>query len=114
MSGIIAFSEKSAETWLVAGWAFRQIFEDIAAQESDDAEMMKEFELAKAFGGLRVYELVQPLRLRTTQAIRRVVSDILSGKMQSGINAKPYGDKRTIEQYQKALQELLTMMPIPE
>jgi hypothetical protein len=114
MGVTIAFSEKSDEIWLVAGWAFRQVFEDIAIRESEDIEMMREFQLAEALNGLHVDKLEPPLRLRTVNAIRRTASDILSGRLQSGIHAKAYGDERTVEQYRNALQELLAMIPASE
>jgi hypothetical protein len=111
MSGVISFSENPDEIWLVAGWAFRQIFEDISAQESDDAEMMKEFEIAEALNGLHVDKLAPSLKLRTTNSIKRTASDILAGKTRSGIHAKPYGDERTVRQYNEALRKLLAAIP---
>jgi hypothetical protein len=35
MAGI-SFSDKPEETWVVAGWAFRQVLEDVASTYPDD------------------------------------------------------------------------------
>ncbi len=107
MSGLIAFSDKPEEIWLMAGWVFRQVLEDVASQQSADNEMLEKFEVAKATGGLHVRTMQAQLRVRTTNAIKETVSDILGGKRLSAIRHKRYGDQRTIDQYHSALQELM-------
>jgi hypothetical protein len=49
--GAIAFSRKPEESWVVAGWAFRQALDDVASHHREDAEITKEFEEAKALSG---------------------------------------------------------------
>jgi hypothetical protein len=107
MSGVIAFSDEPEESWVMAGWVFRQVLEDVASQHSADTEMLAKFEVAEAIGGLHVRTMESQLKVRTTNAIKETVSDILSGKKLSGIRQKPYGDQRKIDQYHSALQELM-------
>lgn len=109
--GAIAFSTKPEESWVVAGWAFRQILDDIAAQHPDDSEITRKFEEAKALSGLMVYRLRPDLAAKVTSAIKNVVAGILSGKIRSGIVDQQYGDERTVQEYRKGLQQLLETIP---
>lgn len=112
--GAIGFSDKSEHSWVVAGWAFRQVLDDVISQYPDDSEMVKEFAQAKMFSGLSV-ELLEPaFAARVTSAIRQTVTGILSGGVRSGIHDQPYGDARTVEQYHGALRELLQVIPSPK
>jgi hypothetical protein len=113
MSGVIAFSSEPQDIWLKAGWAFRQVLDDVSTQHPDDSEMAEEFESAKALSGLHIDMLDPDLATRVTKAIRSVVEGILSGTIRSGIHDKIYGDARTIAQYKEALRELLNMLPAP-
>lgn len=108
--GAIAFSNKAVESWAVAGWAFRQILDDVASQHPHDVEMTREFEEAKAIGGLIVYKLERNVANRVTSAIREVVVGILSGTVRSGLMDRTYGNERTVEEYQKGLQQLLMVL----
>jgi hypothetical protein len=42
--GAIAFLKKPEESWVVAGWALRQILDDTASQSREDSEIATEFE----------------------------------------------------------------------
>lgn len=109
--GAIAFSKKPEESWVVAGWAFRQILDDVAAQYPNDAEMIKELNDAKALGGLMVYFLPPDIAARVLDAIKHVVSGILSGTIKTGLGSHPYGDKSTLQEYKVGLQQLLGVIP---
>ena len=109
--GAIAFSTKPEESWVVAGWAFRQVLDDTASQYPDDFEMAKEFEEAKAISGLMVYRLRPDLAAKVTSAIKNVVAGILSGQIRSGIVDQRYGDERTAREYRKGLQQLMETIP---
>jgi hypothetical protein len=105
MGGVISFSDRPDEIWLIAGWVFRQVLEDVASRHSTDNEMLAKFEEAEAYSAL-IVDMIEPqLKFRTTNAIKETVSDILNGNGPSGIRQKPYGDKRTIDQYHEALRE---------
>lgn len=108
---VIAFSDKPEEIWCVAGWAFRQVLDDVIAQHSGDAEMADEFFLSETQSGLHIDSLEPGLALRVTNAIRNVATGILSGAIRSGIHDQAYRDASTVEQYRKALQELLASFP---
>ena len=112
--GTIAFSTRPEQCWAVAGWAIRQILDDVASQYPQDSEIAKEFEGAKAIDGLMVYLLRPDLATRVTNAIRKVATGILSETIRSGIGDQPYGDARTVEQYREALRELIKAIPPPE
>jgi hypothetical protein len=109
--GAIAFSKKPEESWVVAGWTFRQILDDTARQHPEDSEMATEFEAAKAISGLMVYMLQPDLAARTTRAIREVATGILSGEIRSGIVDQRYGNEQTVLEYRKGLQMLLEAIP---
>jgi hypothetical protein len=109
--GAIAFSEKPEESWVVAGWAFRQVLDDVASRHPEDSEMAKEFEEAKAISGLIVYKLQPGFAARLTSAIREVATGVLSGTIQSGIVDQPYSDEGTVQEYRKGLQQLLESIP---
>jgi hypothetical protein len=79
--GAIAFSTKPEESWVVAGWAFRQVLDDTASQHPKDSEMAERFAEAKAIGGLMVYMLEPYFATRVTNAIRDVATGILSGNI---------------------------------
>jgi hypothetical protein len=108
MGGVISFSDKNEEVWgVVAGWAFRQVLDDVISRYPEDSEMTDAFTKAEAIGDLQIYSLEPELASRVTRAIWQVVTDILSGAIRSGIHDQPYGDAERVEQYRGALQELL-------
>ncbi len=112
--GAIAFSTKPEDSWVVAGWAFRQVLDDVASQHPEDSEMTDKFAQSKTHSGLMVYLLEPEFAARITSSIRQVVTGILSGAIPSGIVDQPYGDALTIEEYHKGLQQLLEAIPSPE
>lgn len=111
MGGIISFSDKSEEKWFIAGWGFRQVLSDVISQYPEDSEMVDEFTMAEAVGGLSIESMEPKLAARVTSAIWQVATGILSGTIRSGIHDQPYGDASTIEQYREGLQELLETFP---
>src|SRR5438093_103125 len=109
---VIGFSDKPEEIWCVAGWAFRQLRDDVLFQYPQDSEMAEEFALAETQGGLSVDLLESDLAARVTDAIQRVALGILSGAIRSGIYDQAYGNAQTVEEYRKGLEELLTVLSI--
>lgn len=105
--GAIAFSEQPEHIWVVAGWAFRQLLDDVSAKYPNDSEMRNAFDEAKAIGGLIVYRLQPDVAVRITEGIRAVASAILADTAQSGLINQTYGNKQAIEQYQIGLRQLL-------
>jgi len=108
---VIGFSDKPEEIWCVAGWAFRQVLDDIISQYLEDLEMSDEFAKSKTYSGLSIDLLEPDLAARVTNAIWKVATGILSRAIRSGIHDQPYGDARTVEQYREGLQELLAAFP---
>ena len=64
--------------------------------------------------GLLTEFIEQTLAGRITDGIKKVVSGILSGAIQSGIRNKAYGDATAVEQYLRALRQLLKTIPSPD
>lgn len=110
---VIGFSDKPEEIWCVAGWAFRQVLDDVISQYPGDNEMANEFAVSKTYSGLSVDLLRPKLATRVTNAIRHVAQGIVSGTIRSGIHDQPYGDAQTVEQYRRGLEELLKIVPSP-
>lgn len=109
---VISFAKNEPERiWSVAGWAFRQVLDDVISHYPGDTEMVDEFDQSKDYSGLILYRLPPEFAARITNAIRDVVAGILSGAIRSGIHDQPYGDTTTVEQYQRALQLLLETIP---
>lgn len=109
---VISFSENQPErTWCVAGWAFRQVLDDVISQHPEDSEMADEFEQSKTYSGLILYMLQPKFAARITNALRQVATGVLSGVTRSGIHDQPYGDVMTLEQYREGLRQLLEAIP---
>jgi hypothetical protein len=104
---VISFSEQPNEIWCVAGWAFRQLLDDVMSQYPENKEMAAKFEESKTYGGLVLYLLKPEMAENFAAAIRKVAEGILSGAISSGLINQTYGDAETVAQYRSALKELL-------
>ncbi len=109
--GAIAFSSDHEHSWVVAGWAFRQVLDDVMSQHRNDRAMAEAFIEAGAIGGLMIHMLEPGLAKRATCAIKQVASEILSGSTETLLASQPYGDAPTIEQYRRSLKDLLRVIP---
>ena len=106
--GVISFSDSGGkDTWHVAGWAFRQVLDDVSRQYAHDFEIVEKLEQAKLHSGLILYSLEPSFAARLKAAINDVASGIRAGTIPSGITEQPYGDAVTVEQYLGSLDELL-------
>jgi hypothetical protein len=110
MGGVISFSNSAEQTWLVAGWAFRQILDDVSRHHANDQELVEAFEIAELHSALMLDRLEPSLAGRIEAAINDVVSGILAGIIPSGITEQPYGDQTTVLQYLESLDELLGIL----
>lgn len=108
---VISFSDQPDEIWCVAGWAFRQILDDVLSQHPEDREMAATFEEAKAYKGLSLRLLEPEMAKKLANAIRKVAEGILSGAISSGLINQTYGNAATIEQYRLGLKQLLDAIP---
>jgi hypothetical protein len=106
--GVICFSDSGGkDTWHVAGWAFRQVLDDVSRQYAHDLEIVEKLEQSKLHSGL-ILDLLEPsLQRDLRDAINDVASGIRAGTIASGITDQPYGDAVTVEQYLGSLDELL-------
>lgn len=108
--GVIGVSSTHRRVWQAAGWAFRQILDDVSSYFPEDIELASEFELAKLYDSLSVSDLPSPLSERATSMIRLVATMILAGELKSGLLEKPYGDAKTEADYRVGLRSLLEVL----
>ena len=101
------------DSWVVAGWAFRQVLEDVRSQCPTDAEMVSELELARDLKYLFIDSFSGDLAKRLANSIRETASGILSGQIRSGLIDKPFGDANSIAEYRSALRELVAVVSDP-
>jgi len=106
----IGWHKKPADAWVVAGWAFRQVLEDVRSQYSTDADMISELELARDLKYLFIDSFSPDLAKRLANAIRDTAAGILSGAIRSGLLDQPYGDANAIAEYRSALPELIAVV----
>jgi hypothetical protein len=102
---IITF-ENHERDWLVARWAFRQLFEDVVTQFPDDVEMDQQFRQAIALDGLHFTLLEPDFANRIADRIRCVAMGILKGTIHSTVTAH-YPDAETPQMYREGLLELV-------
>ena len=81
----ISFSDKPDETWVVAGWAFRQVLDDVISQYPDDSEMGSLLARSKECKWLHIDSLDPVVATKITRAIAHVAKGVLSGTIRSGI-----------------------------
>jgi hypothetical protein len=74
---VIAFSDKPGHSWVVAGWAYRQVLEDVMSHYPEEDDIVHVLAEKKAGDGLLAGFLEPPLTVRITSAIRRVAEGIL-------------------------------------
>jgi hypothetical protein len=72
----ITFSENRA--WVVAGWAFRQLLEDVRVASSDPA-VLEELESAEILGFLSMKDVEPSLRSRMIAVLSSVVQEYMLG-----------------------------------
>lgn len=82
---------KKSEAWVVAGWAFPQVLEDVRPQCPNDAEMISELELARDLKYLFIDTFNPELAKRLANAIRETATGIHSGKIRSGTRSGTKG-----------------------
>lgn len=91
MGGVIELSRDADSGHLWAGWVFRQILEDTLLQCCGDKEMSEAFEKAEAIGALFIYDLPAELADRVRGGMQTAIEGILTGKLSSTLEEKPYG-----------------------
>ena len=97
-------------SWVVAGWAFRQILEDVCSRWPTDSEMVATLEQARDLKYLFIDSFNGELAERLGNAIRETASGIQSGKIRSGLLDKPYGTANAMAEYQTSMRELVAVV----
>ena len=101
--------QNEGDGWVVAGWAFRQVLEDVRSQSATDSELISELERAKDLKYLFIDSVNGELAKRLANAIRETASGIQSGKIRSGLLDKPYG-ATSMAEYRNSMQQLLAVV----
>lgn len=101
---------KKSDAWVVAGWAFRQVLEDVRSQHPTDAEMISELELARDLKYLFIDSFSPDLAIRLASAIRETASGIQSGKIRSGILDKRGFTANDVAEYRDSMRELAAVV----
>ena len=96
MAGI-SFGAKAESDWMVAGWAFRQVLDDLETYVSGDQGVVVELNAARHLGFLSVPDLSAPLQVAVRGALRSMCADIIDGRYSSGIgNVHPDWESRKL------------------
>lgn len=111
--GVICVSKEPERCWQAAGWAFRQVLDDVLQMYPVDVDFRNEFEQAKVYDSLSLYALPNDMAKRVICSLREAAEGILAGTMQSGIESQSYGDSNTQAQYKSGLRQLLLVLPPP-
>lgn len=106
MGIVISVSENPDRSLRYAGWVVRQLFADVLRNEPSDDEMRAAFEMAEVIGGLAIERLEPALAERVSQRIGQSITEILSGRVESGIVNRPFGNADTLYAYRQALTEI--------
>lgn len=69
---VISISDQPEDIWKVAGWAFRQVLDDVVTHYPEDVEMAEKFEQSKALSGLHLDLLHPEFAARIAKAILEV------------------------------------------
>ena len=91
---------------VVAGWAFRQILDDVMSAYPDDSDLAALLQEAEDFGYLHIGNLEPRLANRVTASITEVATKILNGTLPSSILER-FNDGEMSKEYLKGLRALL-------
>jgi hypothetical protein len=105
MAGI-SFSKDPQGIWIVAGWAFRQVLQDVRAAYPEDAEIRSEFIDAEALGFLHLDDLREDVAAKIRRALCCVANGILEGTFRSGLGER-FRDSETIDAYADGMRGLI-------
>jgi len=105
MAGI-SFAEGADCVWIVSGWAFRQVLEDLRLSTAGDRSILEEIDNAGHLGFLHVDFLPEPLRVKMSAAIEHLCWGILGGSIRSGVE-QAFSDIETRQAYLEGIQSLL-------
>ena len=111
MGVVISFSDLPREDVLLAGWAFRQLQQDVLARSSGIPDLTQAFEYAQVINGLFIRDLKPEIAEAVVRTIRTTAEDILSGAAHSGITTQPFGNNETVAAYREGLRRILQSLP---
>jgi hypothetical protein len=111
---VISFSESSQDAaWVVAGWAFRQALADVCMMLPADSEANAALHRAEEVGYLMLDYLDPAVAAKLTSAFKETASEILAGKVTSGVIER-LGDPSTTEEYFVGLKMMLNAVQAAE
>ena len=101
---------KKPDAWVVAGWAFRQVLEDVRSQCPDDAQMISELELARDLKYVFIDSFGPDLAKRLAEAIQITAAGIQTGQIRSGILDKRGFTANDVLEYRDSMRELVAVV----
>lgn len=104
MAGI-SFGERAESDWMVAGWAFRQVLDDLERYVLGDERVVVELNAARHIGFLSVPDLSAELQVTIREALRSMCGEILEGRYSSGIGSL-HLDSESVKLYSDGIQLL--------
>jgi hypothetical protein len=101
---------KKPDAWVVAGWAFRQVLEDVRSQCPTDEEVISKLELARDLKYLFIDSFSPDLASRLASAIRDTASGIQAGEIRSSIVDKQGFTANDVAEYRDSMRELVEVV----
>jgi hypothetical protein len=106
MAGI-SFGEKAESDWMVAGWAFRQVLDDLERYITWDSRLTAQLSEARHIGFLSVSGLHCDLQILARNALRSMCADIIEGRYSSSVESV-HSDSETQKLYAESIRMLLS------
>jgi len=112
MAGI-SFGDEADRVWIVAGWAFRQVLQDLIPYAEGERPFLDALTDAENIGFLDVPTLAgNGLSAKVTKAIETMCREVLDGSYRSGIEAA-FLDSETQDAYREGIRMLLSAVATP-
>lgn len=106
---MISLSDRPEDTWIAAGWVFRQLLRDVAKRFPADAVLIEELRVAETESGLHLDKMSAALSRSASLSIQEVATGILAGTVPSSVREfRP--DDETESLYRDGLKTLVSIL----
>lgn len=103
----ISFGEKPESVWIVAGWAFRQVLEDLKPLVASEPGILDAIDSADPYLFLNMADFDSHTREIFISALSIMAKGILDGMVKSTISQK-FADPESEVMYREGLRMLLS------